>query len=359
METAEGSLRPVKSGRLPRLAWCLLAVAMCAGWGVDHWLCTTVTPLSGWQEWPDPFSSMSASGGAPACTNVIARGSPEACYLEKVRKAMVEAEEIALQMVCEYRRQAVEGVRCGARPASYRAESRLVALRDSLAWGDCPTQCVPVAAAVRLTLVEAARFYRVSGHGGRGFSRGALVRARRAAEAQAALFAGYRVEPEVPADLIHAVLTNDCVTLAHAVDAELRARYVGEGGDWFIQRSGADEDEMTPERKFYQANQESRYPRALWQVLSGDGYSPFLASAFLYWRSDVQAYYFGMSDGSEIPNEQYNRVRFMALERVDEFLKDNPGNLHAQAQKEVLLGVPNIRRIMPYGNTCQFGGVWL
>lgn len=359
MDAEDDSIGVAKPKRRSVLACGLLAVALAVGWGVDHWLCSTVTPLSRWEEWPDPFSHCGAAVVEPASAHAIARGSAEALYLEKVRKAMIEADEIALQMVGAYRRQAAEGVRYSARAASEQAEYRLEALRDDLVRADCPTQCIEVADAVRRTLSELARFYRVSGKSGRGFSAPVLTKAQRAAVQQAELCARYRLVPEVQADLLHAIVTNDCVALAHVVEDELRTRYVSDGGDWFIQRSGYGPKEQTPERKFYQANSETPYLRALWQVLDGEGYSPFLASAFLYWRADVQTYYFGMSEEAEIPNEWYNLVRFRVLERVKDYLRKNSNDPHALAQQEVLLGVPNIRRIRPYGNTCQYDGVWL
>ena len=92
----------------------------------------------------------------------------------------------------------------------------------------------------------------------------------------------------------------------------------------------------------------------LFTVLESDTYSPDLAQAFLQWRRQMQTDYFGMSNHSEIPNWEFNQMRFRVVATVRRQLRTDPGDAWAWRQLEILLGLDNIARGGLVGNSNLF-----
>jgi hypothetical protein len=53
---------------------------------------------------------------------------------------------------------------------------------------------------------------------------------------------------------------------------------------------------------------------------------------------------------SEIPNKEYNKKRWERIQVIKRYLKDNPDDVWAREQVDLLLSLPNIRRGGPMGN---------
>ena len=85
-------------------------------------------------------------------------------------------------------------------------------------------------------------------------------------------------------------------------------------------------------------------------IVNSRQYSPILSEAFEKWRSVVQANNHGMSNMSIIPNDEYNTKRWELVQLVKGYLKNNPSDVWAGAQVELLLSFPNIGRGGQYGN---------
>jgi hypothetical protein len=220
-----------------------------------------------------------------------------------------------------------------ATPAKEAAE-RLVALRAELKKVHCPIDCRGLVNAMETVLKEAERFYRQWARMGT-FSAERQKRSQRAYEAYLSTADRYYFDPVCLEDEVSSIFTNDCVALAVAANdwgATLNAAATPSAGG----------GEALPDSSFYSDD----YPfiSGLWRVLNGQGYSPFLASAFLCWRRDVQNEQYGFYEWANIPNREYNVIRFRALDRVEAYLRSNPGDVHAQAQRDVLLYTPNIGR---------------
>lgn len=85
-------------------------------------------------------------------------------------------------------------------------------------------------------------------------------------------------------------------------------------------------------------------------VLLGGSYHPFMYDAFVSWRSGTQCGFFGFSNFSEIPNAEYNEVRFIAVRTIQEYLRQHPDDNWARIQKAALLAESNIVRGGLFGN---------
>jgi len=64
----------------------------------------------------------------------------------------------------------------------------------------------------------------------------------------------------------------------------------------------------------------------------------------------MQVFWGGMSNMSDIPNLEYNLKRWQAIQTIKQHVKDNPDDVWAKAQVNLLLGLPNIGRGGPFGN---------
>ncbi len=87
----------------------------------------------------------------------------------------------------------------------------------------------------------------------------------------------------------------------------------------------------------------------MWILLCGN-YYPFMYDAFVSWRSGTQYAFFGFSNFSEIPNAEYNEVRFIAVCTIQEYFRQHPDDNWARIQKAALLAESNIVRGGLFGN---------
>lgn len=337
-----------------------LAVALAAAalWG---WVYVrdlpekAVVPFSRWEAWPYPFS-LAGELHAPSVTNVCRRGGAEDQFFDRFKRVIIEADEVATEMVYEFHSQAEDGETYDIRTPADKARRRLGEIREEFEKEPCPGVCKPVLKAMARSLREAERFYRVSASDKGGFSVKALKRAWTSYTRLEEEMAGFVIQPPVPDRVMAGIVTNDCVALARAaIDWEqtLQTKKLP------VRKSDAqpeNPEDMSPGQAIAQAHECDDYLRGLWLVLNGKGYSPYLASAFLRWRSEMQVGFFGMSNWSQIPNRQYNEVRYRALARVMAYLRDHPHDEHAQAQKVALSEAPNIQRGGMFGNTCPMVG---
>ncbi len=88
----------------------------------------------------------------------------------------------------------------------------------------------------------------------------------------------------------------------------------------------------------------------LTEILNKKRYSPVLYEAFYKWRTIEQYLNYGVSNTSEIPNKAYNEKRWEIIQLIKEYAKDNPDDLWAQAQVDLLRYLPNILRGGIMGN---------
>jgi hypothetical protein len=58
-----------------------------------------------------------------------------------------------------------------------------------------------------------------------------------------------------------------------------------------------------------------------------------------------------MSNMSEIPNWEYNKKRWSVMQTIKQHIKNNPDDVWAKAQVNLLLGLPNIARGGLVGNS--------
>lgn len=86
-------------------------------------------------------------------------------------------------------------------------------------------------------------------------------------------------------------------------------------------------------------------------ILDTGKYSPVLFEVFYKWRTQTQAFWHGMSNTSEIPNWEYNEKRWSVIQTIKQYVNDNPDDVWAKAQVNLLLGLPNIARGSPMGNS--------
>jgi len=90
--------------------------------------------------------------------------------------------------------------------------------------------------------------------------------------------------------------------------------------------------------------------KILSEIVDKNKYSPVLYEAFYKWRTKTQEFYHGMSNMSEIPNKEYNQKRWQIVQTIKKYLVDNPNDLWAKTQIDLLLSLPNIQRGGPMGN---------
>lgn len=86
-------------------------------------------------------------------------------------------------------------------------------------------------------------------------------------------------------------------------------------------------------------------------IVQKDPYSPVIFEAFLKWRTLTQEEDHGMSNFSDIPNDEYNKVREKELRKVRQYQKTHPQDPFAEDQAESFLIQPNIERGEAYGNS--------
>lgn len=79
-------------------------------------------------------------------------------------------------------------------------------------------------------------------------------------------------------------------------------------------------------------------------------YSPVLFEAFYKWRTMEQHCTHGDAKNSEIPNKIYNEKRWKLTKVAKRHLDDNPDDIWAKSQIDLLLNLPNITRSSSLGN---------
>jgi len=104
------------------------------------------------------------------------------------------------------------------------------------------------------------------------------------------------------------------------------------------------------ERGDSEFNSEKKGIALLSDILDAGEYSPVLFDAFYKWRTMTQLFWHGMSNMSEIPNWEYNEKRWSVIQTVKQHIKDNPDDVWAKTQMNLLLSLPNIKRGGPFGN---------
>ncbi|MCD6371756.1 MAG: hypothetical protein J7L39_03495 [Candidatus Aenigmarchaeota archaeon] len=97
------------------------------------------------------------------------------------------------------------------------------------------------------------------------------------------------------------------------------------------------------------------------QIINKNKYSPIFYEAFYKWRTMEQNYNHGMSNTSEIPNKEYNQKRWQIIQTIKKYLKDNPKDLWARKQIDLLLSLPNITRggLMGNSNLGHWGNLYV
>ncbi len=91
--------------------------------------------------------------------------------------------------------------------------------------------------------------------------------------------------------------------------------------------------------------------RILSEIVNNKQYHPVLFESFSKWRSVYQSNNYGMSNYSEIPNDEYNEKRWEIVQLIKEYMKQSPNDLWAKKQVIALLETPNIRRGGEFGNS--------
>ena len=91
--------------------------------------------------------------------------------------------------------------------------------------------------------------------------------------------------------------------------------------------------------------------KILEDIINSKRYSPVLFEAFYKWRTSTQAFYYGMSNMSQIPNKMYNQKRWQLVQVIKRYLKNNPQDIWAKYQIDLLLSLPNIERGGRLGNS--------
>jgi len=112
--------------------------------------------------------------------------------------------------------------------------------------------------------------------------------------------------------------------------------------DCLVTPTDEDGDEATPGQK--------RGIELLANIIGKEQYSPVLYQAFYKWRTQTQACKYGMSNMSVIPNGNYNRKRWKAIQTIKQYIRVEPDDKWAIAQLNMLLVLPNINRGGPFGN---------
>jgi len=91
--------------------------------------------------------------------------------------------------------------------------------------------------------------------------------------------------------------------------------------------------------------------KILEDIINSKRYSPVLFEAFYKWRTSTQAFYYGMSNMSQIPNKMYNQKRWQLIKLIKKYLKTHPQDIWAKRQIDLLLSLPNIERGGSFGNS--------
>jgi len=85
-------------------------------------------------------------------------------------------------------------------------------------------------------------------------------------------------------------------------------------------------------------------------IIDSQSYCPVLYDAFIHYRTQTQALKYGMSNYSDIPNWDYNLMRWNAIQTIRRYLIEKPEDMWAQHQANELLTLPNIGCGGSFGN---------
>jgi hypothetical protein len=90
--------------------------------------------------------------------------------------------------------------------------------------------------------------------------------------------------------------------------------------------------------------------KILSNILNQRRYSPTLYEVFYKWRTVEQQLNHGMSNFSEIPNIEYNEKRWEVIQTIKDYLVNNPDDILAESQIDMLITLDNICRGGEFGN---------
>lgn len=93
-----------------------------------------------------------------------------------------------------------------------------------------------------------------------------------------------------------------------------------------------------------------KYQELALKLLERGEYSPVLFDLFGRWRTVDQMNNHGMSNMSEIPNDEYLKVQWKVAETIIGFIEKNPKDVWAKQQLPVLMTLGNIERGGEVGN---------
>jgi len=93
-----------------------------------------------------------------------------------------------------------------------------------------------------------------------------------------------------------------------------------------------------------------KYQKQTLKFLEKGQYSPVLFDLFGRWRTVDEMNNHGMSNMSEIPNNEYLKVQWKVAETIMGFIEKNPDDIWAKQQLPVLMTLGNIERGGAYGN---------
>ena len=85
-------------------------------------------------------------------------------------------------------------------------------------------------------------------------------------------------------------------------------------------------------------------------ILDAGEYSPVLLSTWYIWRAQTQLFCHGLSNRSEIPNLEYNKIRWKVVQTIKQHIETNPDDDWAKTQVRLLLDLSNIGRGGHFGN---------
>ena len=101
---------------------------------------------------------------------------------------------------------------------------------------------------------------------------------------------------------------------------------------------------------FGEYGDESKGKEMLNKIVNKKQYTPILFEAFKKWRAVTQSHDYGASNMSLIPNDKYNAKRWELIQVIKRYLGNNPNDVWAKAQVNLLLALPNIGRGGLMGN---------
>ncbi len=302
--------------------------------------------------WPHPFL-IRLPLPAPKVTNLIERASAEEAYLVTQQACCMHVEAIAEEMILFFMRQA-DGPWDRAISNQVRKASTDVArLRADLGKVACPPRCLEMSRAADALLVEIEALYSHASKGDNRRARKSLEKAQANFRRLAIVRSSLCVTPAPDPTLVARILVeNRQALLALATNATpaRASATVKSSAHGRKKGAGADSMEQGTLSRINEANRKSPVLGYLAAILEGAQYTPFHANAFLVWRTEMQAEWFGMSNWAKIPNAAYNRIRFQAVDTITTHLRLYPDDLWAQVQKDILLDVENIQRGGEYGN---------